>query len=444
MISVYSILYLIFALGICIYFTFYKMQTSRILGFTVMFWIMSESILSQDIFIPTIAALGGSIQPNRALLLISLLTIFYQKMRGNKIASPMWSMEKLFVLLFIWFLTVFFSHFAQGLTFQYSLLVYLNWLVFILVFFALQSVWSEELMDAIFNIIIITAVISTFIGIVQLFVDQQFMRVGVGRIAFKNVLRSSGLFIADYTQVYFCLIAWIIAIMRMEKGKIRSLVLYFIPLGMFLTFHRAGALIFLGVMIFYMVKYRELKGKVILGLGFLAGVFLFYLLIGQSTLFNASSFFGGGVQERMSDDTISGRFAIYLVVLQRIPDFFWLGIGTKFSNIYYMDMFTSGQTYAVTGEIGGVHNLFLNLAYLYGVPSSIFMLTFLVTSIVSLLRRIELDRMVFIPFAVACVYFFGNFSNWFYPDAEFSITVAIVLGLGIGLMKKKHENIEEA
>lgn len=443
MISPFSIVYLVFALGVCIYFTFYRLQTNRVLGFTVMFWIMSESILSQDIFIPTIAALGGSIQPNRALLIISFLTIFYQKLRGKQIASPMLAMEKLFLVLFVWLLVVFFTHFLQGLTFQYSLLVYLNWLVFIFAFFALQGSWNEELMDAIFNVIVITAVISTFIGIMQLFVDQQFMRVGVGRIAFKNVLRSSGLFQADYTQVYFCLIAWIIAVMRMQKGRIRSFVLYFTPLGMFLTFHRMGALIFLGVMIFYMVKYRELKGRVILGLGFLAGIFLFYLLVGQSTLFSASGFFSGGIQERMSDDTISGRFAIYYVVLQRIPDFFWLGIGTKFSNIYYMDMFTSGQTYAVGGEIGGVHNLYLNLAYLYGVPASIFMFTFILTVIVSLLRRIELDKLVFIPFAVTCVYFFGNFSNWFYPDAEFSIAVAIVLGLGVGLMKKKFENIEE-
>jgi hypothetical protein len=443
MISVYSILYLIFALGICIYFTFYKLQTNRILGFTVMFWIMTESILSQDIFIPTIAALGGSIQPNRVLLFVAFLTIFYQKLKGNNIASPMWPMEKMLVLLFTWLLVVFFSHFVQGLTFQYSLLVYLNWLVFILTFFALQSCWNEELMDAIFNVIIITAVISTFIGIVQLFVDQQFMRVGAGRIAFKNVLRSSGLFQADYTQIYFCLIAWIIAVMRMEKGRLRSFVLYFTPLGMFLTFHRAGALIFLGIMIFYLIKYWELKGRILLGLGFLAGLFLFYLLVGQSTLFTASGFFSGGIQERMSDDTISGRFAIYYVVLQRIPDFFWMGIGTKFSNIYYMDMFTSGQTYAVGGEVGGVHNLYLNLAYLYGVPASLFMFSFIVTVIASLLRKIELDKMAFIPLSVSCVYFFGNFSNWFYPDAEFSIIVIIVLGLGIGLMKKKHEVIED-
>jgi hypothetical protein len=407
-----------------------------------MFWIMAESNLSQDVFIPTINALGGSIQPNRALLLVAILTIFYQKLKGNRIASPMLSMEKILVLLFSWLLVVFFSHFANGLTFQYSLLVYLNWLVFIFAFFALQSCWNEELMDAVFNIIILTAVISTFIGIVQLFVDQQFMRVGAGRIAFKNILRSSGLFQADYTQVYFCLIAWIIAVMRMEKGRLRTFVLYLTPIGMFLTFHRAGALIFLGVMIIYLVRFREIKGRLVLGFAFLVGLFLFYLLIGQNTFLTTTGFFSGGLQERMSDDTISGRFAIYNVVLQRIPDFFWMGIGTKFSNIYYMDMFTSGQTYAVGGEIGGVHNLFLNLAYLYGVPASFVMLTFIVTSVVNFFRKIELDRMIFIPFAVCLVFFFGNFSNWFYPDAEFSITVAIVTGLGMGLVKRKYETEE--
>jgi hypothetical protein len=407
-----------------------------------MFWTMAQSNLSQDMLIPTINALGGSIQPNRTLLIVAFLTIFYQKLKGARITSPMLVMEKLLLILFTWLFVVFLTHYMNGLTFQYSMLVYINWLVFAFTFFALQRSWDEDLMSAIFNVIIITAVISTFVGIMQLFVDQQFMRVSVGRIAFKNILRSSGIFGADYTQVYFCLIGWIIAVMTMEKGRLRQFVLYFLPIGMFLTFHRAGALIFLGVMIAYLIKYRELKGRIILGVAFLIGVFLLYLLIGQSALFNASGFFSGGIQERMSDDTISGRFAIYNVVLQRIPDFFWMGIGTKFSNIYYMDMFTSGQTYAVGGDIGGVHNLFLNVAYLYGVPTSIVMFSFISSSIVGFLRKIEVDRIVFIPFAVSCVYFFGNFSNWFYPDAEFSITVAIVLGLGMGLLKKKYEIVE--
>ncbi len=84
--------------------------------------------------------------------------------------------------------------------------------------------------------IIIGAIITSLISFVQISFDPFFLRIGDDRIAFGNLLRTNGLFRAEYYNAYYLIIAitWTLVTVKNNLAKIALVCLF--SLGVISTF----------------------------------------------------------------------------------------------------------------------------------------------------------------------------------------------------------------
>jgi O-antigen ligase len=108
------------------------------------------------------------------------------------------------------------------------------------------------------------------------------------------------------------------------------------------------------------------------------------------------------------------------------------GVGTTESSAYFYGMLSTGvdRQWAL-GERGGIHNLYLLLLFLYGVPALVLFLLFLGSMLLTW-RRLLRNHSGFylVQFGFTLAYCVLNLTNGLQLSTDLGMLFAIILGAG--------------
>ncbi|MCB0584227.1 MAG: O-antigen ligase family protein [Phaeodactylibacter sp.] len=374
------------------------------------------------------------IQPERFLFLVFGFFvlrsfIFPGSVKQTKIRTSPW-VQPLFVvalaLAVFSVVTALFIH-VGDLGMSEAIVQSLKPLTVLILVYAFYLLSSERMIATIGRAIIITAVVSAIISLVQTGVDSMFMRVGEQRGAFGDVLRATGLFRTERINAYFMIMAMAWTLITLQNPRLKYIITALLASGVICSFHRMSWLVMSLVLFIYFVKIQKVSAARLafaglIGLTLILSIYTFYFQdIMQSSL----------VQERLSD-TVDGRKGYYDMVLEHIGDQPVFGYGGKENEVYYQSMLQiTRQLNRATGADGGIHSGYFSTLFYFGVPALVFYILFVVLAILYFYRLTTYNIFFAIPFLIAVIYAVGNLTNTLMYSG-IGIFYAIHLGLGLG------------
>ncbi|KAB2836626.1 MAG: O-antigen ligase family protein [Candidatus Brocadia sp.] len=402
-------------------------------------WIIAGDVLNTQYFVIPIGNFAGfELQFTRILLLAFTLYFLYLicirsiGRHHSTIGTRIYRYEIYLSLYFILSLVAMLFHLSRSLTLKEITVVYSGWLTFLVFYYTAKNTVDLGFVKSVFYSILCVGILSSLVSIIQFFIDPYFMRAGVGRVAFAGKLRSDGVFTAEYTQSYF-LIPAIMLTLTIIKNKYRYLLMGVFLIGILLTFHRMSWIITILTITGYYLLCAPKREKI-----FAIGSILVLSLIMVSLMpivLNINSDF---VNDRLFSNTVSGRTTIYEVAFRRMQNTWLFGVGSVRTNVYYADILKSGEVWAATGEIGGIHNLFLNMGYFYGLPVVVSFCIFLISTVIFFAKKMyRFGTFYFVPTATIGMFILANLSNWFYLNMQVSLLLSIILGISVAVYQKR-------
>lgn len=430
------LLYVIFA---TITACFLSIGTDRkVLSFVLILWLLAQPVINAKYIIP-LPGLPFELQPNRILFLFALVYLLYGLIfwaRESTIVNP--PFEK---YIYIYFVLVLF---AVSLNYTFMspknvISVPLEIATFLTVYLLAKHYMTEMVFTAIIKAIVLLAVIGSIVAIVQISVDSMFLRTGDLRPAFGNKLRSTGIFQSEYDFGYFQILAFIVVLVRYNGKAVRFLMLPLLMLSVLLTFHRLDYIILFVCYLSYNFFYS--KHKLPVPIYVVAGV-LGLILIGLSVnLYNSMDLHSVVLEERLKEDTVTGRFLQYQVVWDSILAY-PLGLGSYEHPDYVKLMSEHGMLVWVKDRLGNsypmplvVHNGYLAAGIRYGFLGMV-IFTMLIFSMQRYSKKqIDLERpsSLILVYAVL-IYAMSNLSNDLSIfRAYFVVLLAILSGASVAL-----------
>ena len=372
------------------------------------------------------------IQPARFLfLLFSFFLIRHLLFSRNKMHLKIPSSTPWFLLfLNLYVFTKIFSQFTHlsHLAFGEIILNSISTINFLIIFYAMKIMSGKETFRVLGNAIIIGALFTTMVSLIQIFVDPVFMRIGDFRTAFGDILRANGIFTAENYNSFFLItaIAWVLV--TVEKRQLKLGLVFLFSFGIFLTFHRMSYLIIGLILIIYFLWIERIAIHKLVMLG-LVGICLLLttLLVFRSEIVNSAV-----IQERLSEDA-GGRVGYYTMVYENIGFYPIFGYGGRDNQVYYENMLkvTKVQERA-TGFSGGIHSTYLSTMFYYGIPAFIFFTLFVISSLIYFAKLTRRHLYFAIPFIITIFYAIGSLTNSYLFNRYIAIVFAIHLGLGVG------------
>jgi hypothetical protein len=145
------------------------------------------------------------------------------------------------------------------------------------------------------------------------------------------------------------------------------------------------------------------------------------------------------VKERLKQDTVSGRFEQYKLILQSIANFFWVGMGDYTNKDYFKFMEKAGMVYTVNANTEAwhrvpytVHNGYLEVCALYGAFAMTTFITFLYTMLKYLKKFVTTGLpYAMAPFFALLIWMLANISN---GVSQFGLYFVLLIGLLAGSM----------
>lgn len=431
----YFFIYFVIAAIIAGYLTFKSNSKYKIELFFMSFYLLTGNV--HNLLIIKIP--GFDLQPLRIVyLLLGLLLVrkmFFDKSH-QRVSSPKtvpwYELALIGYLIFVGISVVLHSFPAHVGTI-------IDGIAFLLIIKGLGIMADKAFYDIIGKCIIITAIFSSVISILQVVVDPYFMRIGNPRTAFGNVLRANGLFSTEYYNAYFLIIAitWALTTVKKKIYSISLVILF--SIGVLCTFMRMSWLILALVLFTYLVFIRKtaLEKLMTMGLSILVlslSISIFYYQdIMNSTI----------VKERLSD-TIDGRIGYYNMVLETYQKKPFFGYGGRDNETYYTQMLLiTGSRARAEGSEGGIHNGYLETLFYYGVPALIFYCLFIILSVYYYATFIKENFYFVIPFLIGIIVLICNFTNSFHLLSHPFTMYAIHMGIGLGLRNLSKQATEQ-
>lgn len=412
----------------------YKFQPEhRLVGFLLAFWILGEGILNTSPFTISLGrGAGFEIQPTRLLFLLfgCILLLNWRMSTDNQGQGKPFLYERIFLVSLIAFLAVLIWHYATStLTAKDVMLLLSEWLTFVCFYLVSRNFYDVGLVRVVLAAIILVGVASSAVSVIQFAFDPGFLRVGAARAAFSGIVRSNGVFQDEYAQSYFLILGLIIALTAVRGRIAHSSLVIVMLVGIFMTFYRNGWIatlisLFILSMSGTHTRLWRLTAWILVGI---ASVVMIGF-VGIENIFQSSDL----VYQRVMADTMTGRMNLYQVAIQRIQSTWLTGVGSVRSNTYFLDMILSGTPEFASGEIGGIHNLFLGMAYLYGVPTTLLYSGFLFSMTICFWRRGRGQYLSYIAAMLGIVFLVSNLTNAFYPETDVSLLLALLSGLAAG------------
>lgn len=420
-------IYLGIALVITLYLVIKGKTNYKVELFFLSFYLMTGNINN----VLTFALPGVSffeIQPDRFLFLLFsfflLRRIYVEGIKSSDQAFSSVPWFKLILFLFVFLLITSQITHVNDIGASIVIVSITEVLTFIVIIQALQIMASKQAFDIIGKAIIIGAVVSSLVSLIQFGIDPMFMRYGDMRLAFGQILRSNGLFNGEYNNSYFLITATAWALITISNKALRYFLLCLFTLGVITTFHRTSWIVFvLMVVIYFLIVEKVSLGRVALaGLTSAVVVLFFYQEITGSQL----------VQERLSD-TPGGRLGYYTMVVNHIGEKPLFGYGGRYNDTYYYSMLRiTRDRKRATGEEGGIHNGYLTSLFYYGIPTFICFTAFVILSVFYFGNLTKYHVFFVLPFLLALQYMIGNLTNDFLLVKYLAMLYAIHLGLGMG------------
>jgi len=401
-------------------------------------WLLAQPVINAKYIIP-LPGLPFELQPNRILFLFSLVYLLWGLIsQAEELTGTNPPFEK---YIYIYFGLVLF---AVLLNYAFMspknvISVPLEIATFLAVYKLTKRHMTEKVVEAIIRAIVFLAVIGAIIAIVQISLDSMFLRTGDLRPAFGNKLRSTGIFQSEYDFGYFQILAVIVALIRYNGKAIRFLITPLLMFSVLLTFHRLDYIILFVCYVSYDVFFS--KQELPLPLYVVAGV-LGLILLGLSIeLYQSMDLHSVMLEERLKEDTVTGRVLQYQVVWDSILAYPW-GLGSyehpdyvKLMSehgmlVWYKDRFGNSYTLPLV-----VHNGYLAAGIRYGFFGMV-TFTMLIFSMYRYAKK-QINSMIpysVVPFYAVLIYAMSNLSNDLSIfRAYFVVLLAILSGASVSI-----------
>lgn len=300
---------------------------------------------------------------------------------------------------------------------------------FLVLIISVQLMADKPSYDLIGKSIIIGAVFSSILSIVQFSIDPFFLRIGDDRVAFAGFLRANGIFRTEYFNSYFLITAcaWTLITIKNNWRKIALICLF--TLGVLLTFQRMSWIILALVIITYLVYIKKIAFEKLL----FAGLTSLAIVISLSIFYLQDIKNSSLVKERLSN-SVDSRKGYYAMVLDNIGEKPLFGYGGLQNEVYYVNLLRiTGNRDRATGKKGDLHSGYFSALFLYGVPAFICFTLFVLLSVFYYSRSITDNLYFVIPFLVGIIYMIGNLTNSFLFLKYISVLYAIHIGIGMGI-----------
>lgn len=432
-------IYLLITIPICLYLTFTSKSQHKTMTLIMILWLMDGTVLLGQDLVYYFAPLSIDIQPDRFMLLfcsLYLLPIFFRNKNriiensGNSVSAGNPKFEK---YLFIYICSIIIMNIFHSFNILEVKDVILNTtqiLTFLVIYLMLKNTADQGMIKAVFKSILIVCAISSVIAMYQFFVNPFWFRIGSERVAFSYLLRPNGIFFSEYDLSYFLVTGVLVALLTVRRSLIRYILIGIFMAGVVLSFHRMSWIVCMLLFALYFVLIKQISmRKVMVMVGITLIIYLSYLYFTSMIYYLLDSPI---YQERVAQDTATGRMEIYRWVISKLPDYWLTGYGSSLSSEYYFGMRQLGfsKKWALGNE-GGIHNGFLVILFLYGLPAAIFLSYFLFQAyryFFNLLR--SESKFYFVPYFVVLMYVISNLTNAFLFHNEVGLILSIFLGIG--------------
>ncbi|MFK7811575.1 MAG: O-antigen ligase family protein [Maribacter sp.] len=320
-----------------------------------------------------------------------------------------------------------------------GLKVILDAAAFLILLTSLRLMADKPSYDLIGKTIIIGAVVSSLVSLVQISIDPYFLRIGDARLAFGELLRSNGIFSTEYFNSYYLIIAIAWTLVTIKKNWLKTSLLILFSLGVISTFQRMSWVILVLIFITYLVFIQKaaIEKLLLIGLTSLALVLslsiFYYQDIMNSTM----------VKERLSQ-TVEGREGYYTMVLDNIGKKPLFGFGDLKNEVYYVNLLriTKDRDRA-TATTGDLHSGYFSAMFLYGIPAFVCFTLFVLFGVFYYSKAFNDNLYFVIPFLVSILYMIGNLTNTFLFLKYVSVLYAIHIGIGMGINKIREQAISK-
>ena len=308
---------------------------------------------------------------------------------------------------------------------------------FIGIFTAIRMIADKPSYYVIGNSIIIGAIISSIVSLIQFSIDPYFLRIGDDRLAFGDVIRSNGIFDNEYFNSYYLIIAISWVLITLKKDYLKILLVGLFTLGVISSFQRMSWIILAVVFFIYLAFIRKLAVEklVVYGLSGLA------LVLSISIFYYQDIMRSSLVQDRLMD-TIEGRAGYYNLVLENIDEKPIFGFGDLQNENYYTHMLRiTGSRERASAEAGDLHSGYFSVLYLYGIPAVVSFLLFVILAVIYFTRQYKIDLFFAIPLLVSVIYMISNLTNTFLFLKYLAILYSIHIGIALGMKELKESKV---
>ncbi len=443
-------IYLVLSLGITVYLLHKHRPKSMLISFLVCFWIFVSDVANTSEFIIKIPGAPFELQPLRTLLLSCLGFLFIKAVADNyrtksassgEIASVRPRYEFYLEAYIILLLVVYVVHYSLLGTAEFIIAVSAV-LAFYVVYVTVKKMADPAMVRVIRDAIIIVAVISSLVAVVQLLADSSFLRVNVDfrRPAFGGLLRSTGVFRDDYVHAYVVIVGMIWAILTLPDNFKKLVIIGIMLIGILFGFMRMGYVVAFVVLVHYFFfMYRgNAKLKVLL-----VTVSVIVGVMGMSWVITSGVMESSVAQERMLDEgTAEIRGRLYMQAMAssaKSIKSFMFGYGTLDHPEYFDAMMkVTGARRWATGEVGGWHNLYLETLFFHGIVAAVLfiLLLFSATHYFYKLGTKE-DKTMLIPFYCLLSFILANLSLALPIYSNFGIIIGITCALALSQRKEQ-------
>lgn len=400
----------------------------------------TQPILNGPLLIKT-PGLGFDLQPNRLLLIASLPFLFLSSKRNEKhIHRPPFE-KYIYIYLALAFVSLLIN--IDDIRRQALIAVPAEIVTFLVVYNVTKRHATPAFFSSVINAILWIAAISSIIALVQVSVASDFFRAGESRIAFGRVIRSTGVFREEYEMGYILILS-IMIVLQIYKGSFwQKPFLGLLFAGLITTFHRLDLLIVFTCWLTYvwMTGNAQQKARSYGLLGMTAVIGTAFFLIFSEQIEQSDV-----VAKRLKEDTVTGRFRQYQVILEELPEFTLTGMG-DYTNLRYYKLMEKHQMMRGYKKPGDprwysepymVHNGYLEVGLFYGAAAMIAFICLLFSMLFYFKKLIHSHIYCSAaPFYGVFIWILSNISNGI---SNFRIYFILLVSILIGSMISLHRH----
>lgn len=375
------------------------------------------------------------IQPKRFILLSYLFLLLWQLLRSSRKGLQInWTVPwfLIFMFLFTGYLIAALFKNAGVIGMSSTIVKVMQVMTFVVIVLVLQRILTKSSVLFLGKVIIITALVSSFISYLQIVYDPYLLRIGDHRIAFGNIIRANGIFAAEYYHSYFLItaVAWVLVIVK--KSWHQNILILLFSIGVFVSFQRMSWVILGLLLVLHFVYVKRVEMSRLL----LAGLFIFSTILSLAISFEHEIRNSSLVKDRLSEN-VDGRAGYYSMVLDNIWQKPVWGFGGRNNSVYFNAMYKiTNKIERATGEEGGIHNGYLAAMFYHGIPAFVFMILFAVTSTLYFAQLTQRHIFFSIPLMLSIIFLCSNLTNTLLFSTHTAVIYAIHIGIGLAMRKE--------